>query len=888
MVLTHGSSNPYGPDFGAKWYTDVLYRGLNQGSIVFVRPMQGPKRKYFTRAAVFDLSQPGGLDAATKYARDHGQDCYHKYNLFDGVAVTSRTAAIGGKNEVSHIVAFGLDLDVDWKDNKYLTQQQLIDVCNAMPLAPSVIVGSDGVNGGLHVYWAVQVVDVNGFPGGYDNLNSIACRWYRELARRIAALGGVIDATAGLERLLRFPGMLRSKSGQRVTVIGGTGQRYTLHDLILEPDDYDKEQLRLGSSNTNSDSMIARGLDALGYEIQDIIRWLGWSERTDGSGEVDRPEATSASCTGIYASSRDGRLGITIRTPGAIKTLATDPISGAPLETKFSKITWLSREALYVMATEGSVSQDAWKRAASKFSGLPNEDNFQPVDSDSRAEFFSLSAGTKLPLANFTVVRTGDKTTTKNLSVDSIMESLRQRCGVYPKSLNGGSLIIPDATHGAKIMKKPSQLFAALHAFCQVSWKGGGVTKEELYEYLVASQQRVEDVEVSPHFPPVPDVEYTHDGIVPGDGSELEKWLSLWQPESHVDRELILGLLATVFWGGTPGQRPFFLITTTGETKVGSGKSTLAEQVAEAANRGSEGHYLYRSSGTPDRFFGQLLTPTHESKRVVLLDNLKSYVVGGQDIESLITSRSINGHRLFCGDGTRSNRLTWIGTGNSVKLSDDLASRTFVIVLKPAKYDKDFQSRLRAIDFDRLAGDLASFFQRPRQLFNKCSRFAEWDNDIRSRLDSPDLIYETNLQRVMAHNDDVDIATEVREKLIECISACYTVPDARKPDTRNRPVDSVPDAKGGTKDVPWTPDKVQRNVKLFLPNAWLVMQLATFPLVRGKNGQVSGRSIGRLFEQIAGKIPELSRPNSNKNGRGWIWSGANTQKQAIDTQFSCT
>ncbi len=380
MISAAISSNPTTTDFGAKWYTDVLYQGVNSGTLIFVKPIQGNTRDYFTRVATFDLSDPAGLAGAIQFAASpQGADCYHKYNLFDGNAVAARgNAAIGGKNEVAGVVAFGLDLDVDWKDSKYLNQQQLIDICNNMPVPPSVVVGSDGVTGGLHVYWAIQAVDARGFPGGYHNLNGIACRWYRELARRIAAQGGVIDATAGLERLVRFPGMLRSKSGQRVTVLSGTGHRHTLSELILEPDEVDAAEAKVvGAIRDTGTSVIAKGLDELGLELPDMLGWLGWSERPDGSGMVDRPEGTSGSCTGIYASSKDGRLGITIRTPGSIKTLMTDPITGQPFETAFPKITWLSRESFYVMATEGSIDQDAWKRVAKKFACMA--DNFQPI-----------------------------------------------------------------------------------------------------------------------------------------------------------------------------------------------------------------------------------------------------------------------------------------------------------------------------------------------------------------------------------------------------------------------------------------------------------------------------------------------------------------------------
>src|SRR5690606_18579127 len=69
------------------------------------------------------------------------------------------------------------------------------------------------------------------------------------------------------------------------------------------------------------------------------------------------------------------------------------------------------------------------------------------------------------------------------------------------------------------------------------------------------------------------------------------------------------------------------------------------------------------------------------TKRLVRVDNVKGSA-GGALIESLITTREISGHRLYSGEASRPNFLTWTATANTPRLSRDLADRAFIIRLR--------------------------------------------------------------------------------------------------------------------------------------------------------------------------------------------------------------
>lgn len=359
--------NPTPEQFLNRLYQDSL------GTLVFCRAVETG----FARLATFDI--PSQLREAIAFAADpRNKDCYYKYNLFDGAKLRARGKhTIGKKDELSMLVAFGLDIDVAAKDAKYLDQQKVLFLLrNAMPLYPSAIVGSNGPNFGLHAYYFLHPQSIQG-KDHYEFIRQTAARWYREMARMFAPCH--IDHTSGPERLLRPPGAHRSR-GQIVTVLELSGIRYSLDQFALPSD-----QLESSCRNEqNENSVILDYLNDIAdiHTPEPIMIAAGWSPRRDDPSIWDRPEATSGAPTAQVFASADGRVGVTIKTPGAIKTLATDPITGERITAIVPDTPkWLNLQAFYTFMYQGGLSPDCWQRAAKQARrALPRGTEFDVIE----------------------------------------------------------------------------------------------------------------------------------------------------------------------------------------------------------------------------------------------------------------------------------------------------------------------------------------------------------------------------------------------------------------------------------------------------------------------------------------------------------------------------
>lgn len=159
---------------------------------------------------VTDVDPSGDLQAAISDVVDSGSGTqnYIKMNLIDADKRKRRSnTATGNYNEVKTVLAFGLDVDLNLKagGEKYASFEEAMGALEAMPVPPSMIVGSGG---GLHVYWFITPTRVDD-PDVKAELAAVAVAW--EAAYRLE-LGKEIDKCSDLTRLYRIPGGSRKAS----------------------------------------------------------------------------------------------------------------------------------------------------------------------------------------------------------------------------------------------------------------------------------------------------------------------------------------------------------------------------------------------------------------------------------------------------------------------------------------------------------------------------------------------------------------------------------------------------------------------------------------------------------------------------------------------------
>jgi len=132
----------------------------------------------------------------------------------------------------------------------------------------------------------------------------------------------------------------------------------------------------------------------------------------------------------------------------------------------------------------------------------------------------------------------------------------------------------------------------------------------------------------------------------------------MWVAATPVDAALIKAAFCTPFWGGPPGRRPGFFIENDGKDRgQGVGKSTLLHKIAELSGGSIDSKITEEIGALKKRIL------TAGSERVIAFDNIKAKIASA-DIEGLITSPWISGHRMFSGEGKVPNNFTYIFTAN--------------------------------------------------------------------------------------------------------------------------------------------------------------------------------------------------------------------------------
>jgi hypothetical protein len=421
--------------------------------------------------------------------------------------------------------------------------------------------------------------------------------------------------------------------------------------------------------------------------------------------------------------------------------------------------------------------------------------------------------------------------------------ALSRLTGGWPRRV-GGLLFAADG-YKPRWLARTEDLFAWIGSCLAepVRWAAGEdmVSQAVFHAYLRQTAECHEAVEMLPHYPPLRGHYYLHPEPAGGDGSTLNELLGRFCPATPTDFDLIHAAFLTPFWGGPAGARPAFLIESDGDDEGGrgTGKTTLAKAVAHLAG----GHFDARPTEDYGRLVGRLLTPNALTRRVALLDNVKTLRFSWADLEGLITSDTINGHRLYAGDASRPNHLTWFLTLNHASLSKDLAQRCVIIHVKRPRYDAEWWAETeKFMDDNRwaLVGDILAQLGGPKKELGKYSRWAAWEKGVLARVDDPAACQALIVERQAAVDGDQEEADTVRLAFAGMLTARGHNPD--------------------------------REV-IFIPSA------EAADVVKNATGE--NRSAQRATAYLLTlAIPELRKGNWTDGGRGWRWTGRESTGQA--------
>jgi len=368
-----------------------------------------------------------------------------------------------------------------------------------------------------------------------------------------------------------------------------------------------------------------------------------------------------------------------------------------------------------------------------------------------------------------------------------------------------------------------------------VQWhKGNSVVKQtEFFAELQRTATSYENVEAYPHHPPLPKHYYAYSTPEAGDGSRLRELVNRFAPATLVDSDLILLAFVTPGWGGPPGCRPCYVITS--QFGRGVGKSTLAEMVGLLWG----GVLSFSHREDIQKIKTRLLTPNAMTRRVCLLDNVKSLKFSWGELEHLITATSVDGHRLYHGNGTRPNTLTWCVTLNGASLSTDLAQRSVIIELdKPTRSATWLDDTRQFIEHHRaeLIADVVGILRSEPVTLERYSRWATWEREVLARMPEP-----SDCQKVIAERQDaVDVEAEEADTIEEDFARRLRL-------------------------LGYDPDREWIFITSNVANKWYCI---------AQNDRVTTTQSTRILKQMSteGRLKRLRENRRGDLGRGFLWT----------------
>lgn len=352
--------------------------------------------------------------------------------------------------------------------------------------------------------------------------------------------------------------------------------------------------------------------------------------------------------------------------------------------------------------------------------------------------------------------------------MSDILAQIRTATGGWPRRI--GERLFAESSDGVAWIDKSASLFGFLGSASGVPprfvIKPGFHTKEEVFHELKRHAESYRGVELIPHEPLIEGVYYACRSLPASNGSALEGLIDRFSLSTPQDRHILKAALASCFWGGPCGSRPAFVIAARGGR--GRGKTTIAKAVGRLCG----GHLALEKGEDIEKFKTRLLSPAGLSKRIVILDNLKSMKFSWAEVESMITASEISGRALYVGEHQRPNTLMWFFTVNGANFSTDIAKRCVSIELADPEYQASWEEEtFRYVEEhrDAIIADALTFLRSPSSSLENYSRWGAWEKAVLSKLPDPDALQKLILERQVGTDVEAEEAelfeNHIRDKL---------------------------------------------------------------------------------------------------------------------------
>lgn len=279
--------------------------------------------------------------------------------------------------------------------------------------------------------------------------------------------------------------------------------------------------------------------------------------------------------------------------------------------------------------------------------------------------------------------------------LNKLIADVHRRFLGFPRKV-GEQMFDHDRDTGRIIMvDKQAMLFSWIQRksgqLVEWSKEEGCVTKEELFEGLLAAARRYEAISSVPDWPLRKDVYYSYGKLPPPDPEHRRFYhmIDCFTPAAPEYRPILMALFAAPLFYIPGVPRPLWIIDAI--DGAGSGKTTIVDAMALTYN----GPPISTSEAELKRNFVELVKRIVSSEgrrsRILLLDNITG-AFSCPELADLVTKVAISGRPAYGrGEEVRPNNLTCIITANSANVDNDLASRAFYMMVGKPGYSANWR-----------------------------------------------------------------------------------------------------------------------------------------------------------------------------------------------------
>lgn len=221
-----------------------------------------------------------------------------------------------------------------------------------------------------------------------------------------------------------------------------------------------------------------------------------------------------------------------------------------------------------------------------------------------------------------------------------------------------------------------------------VDWSRGDgfLTKEEFFEGLLDEAIQYESTSSVPSWPVRDDVYYTHGKLPAPDQKHKYFWdlVDFFKPADEENRRLMAAFFIAPIFYKSGVARPAWVIDS--DSGAGTGKTTLVEIVSHLYDTPPMRTNKQELKFNIVDLMKRMLSTKGRNARVLLVDNIVGSF-SSPELADMISAHSLSGKPSYGrGEETRPNDVVYAITANSAKLDNDLADRSFCIIIgKPDK-----------------------------------------------------------------------------------------------------------------------------------------------------------------------------------------------------------